>query len=658
MQIKSLTYPPAPSVPVKENVGGITYDDPYRWLEEESEEIQAWQDAEDALAEAYLRDWDGYESLKRHLSALAPSREVIAPLHHGPYWFRLEVPAGRGRAMLIVASVPGEQGRVLVDPNAMGDEQPHTIDWFHPSPDGSYVAFGLSAVGNEQSTLQVIETQSGQSLPARIPFTAHSIVVWLPDSSAFYYRGTAGNAQQNPQEYLYFHRLGETGQRAPEPIAYSELMCFPQIADDGRYVAVIMGELEPRPYWIKELPGGAWRPFLRDVEGMCYGVFAGDRYIAVDRGGFSRGRLISIPVATVDDRSTWRELIGESDAVLHGVSKVGDRLVLSELVDARSRLTITDLEGRRQGEIPLPGIGIAGPTGDSIIHVWTPMIIPSSGVGEVTFTFQTLTSSPASYRYDLDSGELEQILEPATQVGGMTVRFGFCASADGTSVPYYVLYRSDLDLSRPWPALVHAYGGFNYAFLPAFRSDLLAFARTGGIVALVCARGGSEYGTDWWRQGRMRHKQNTFNDVYAAVEQLIADGLTAPGRVGFVGGSNGGLLAGAAITQRPDLFGAVVPMVPVLDLMHLWRDEWLGRVCAMEYGDPRNPEEAAVLFAYSPYHNVRDGVSYPATLVVAGESDVRCPLWHSRKFVARLQNATSGDSPILLRVWKQTGHGT
>jgi prolyl oligopeptidase len=656
MTAETLSYPAAPERPVQETIGGIEFVDPYEWMEEDSPETLAWQEAQNDLAVRYLHSWPGYEPLKQRLAAYS-GRQVAAPHRAGDRWFRI-TPADtpEGRAVLRVAASPREEGRILVDPNAIEADAPVSLDWYFPSPQGTYIAYGLSQRGDEQSVLHVVEVETSRVLPDRIPETMQSTVAWLPDESGFYYAGTKGTG--SAAQRLFFHRLGEPNAEEPEPIENPNLFCRPATSDDGRYLVAGMGDLEPRPFYIKELPDGEWRPFLRDVPGIVAGTFVGDRFVAVERDGHPRGRLVSIPVATAADRWTWEELIPESDVVLQYVSRAGDRLLLSELVDASSRLSLAALDGTRLGVIPMPAAGVIALTGAGTIGAWAPMAYSSADHPEVTFVYQSLTVAPAVYQYNVETEDLERLSEPEAERSDLTVRQIWATSADGQQIPFYAVYRDDLDLSEPRPALMHAYAGFNYALMPAYFPHFLEVADAGGVFLLVNARGGSEFGAGWWRGGRKATKQNTFNDVFAAAEKAVGIGLTTHDRLAFEGASNGGMLAGALITQRPEYFAAVVPNVPLLDLLRVDRGTYGGMASAMEYGDPDDPEEAAILFAYSPYHNVTPRNSYPATLIFAGVSDARCPIWHSRKFAARLQAATASDEPVLLRAFEDVGHGT
>jgi prolyl oligopeptidase len=653
-------YPDAPRRPVTETIGGITFDDPYRWLEDESDEARAWQAAQNALAEQTLRGWPGYTGLVDALTEGSQALQIFAPQQHGTRWFGLAQLDPDGMPALVVADAPSVPGRVLIDPNAPSREHPVSLDWHFPSPDGRYVAYGLSEGGNEQSVLHVLEVDSGRVLDERIPHTTFADVAWLPDASGFYYTyrppahasGIAGLANE-----LRFHRIGDREDDERVPVDGRDGVLRPQVSDDGRYVAALGGHLEDRPDYLLDRAGdGAWRPFLRDAQDNYAGVFVGDEYVAVTTDGAPRGRLVAIPVASAADRATWRELVPESEAVLISVAHVAGRLVLGELVNATARVRTLDLNGRVTAELPLSGAGVVGTTSGTGARFGYPMVLENKEARSLTFVYQSLSAAPALYEYRLDDGTLSRLSEPAAEHPDWVQRQAFCTARDGARVSLFVVEREDIEPGSR-PTIVHAYGGFNISLLPGYFDEMTPVIQAGGRFVLVNARGGGEFGREFWHAARFERKQATFDDVYAAAEWLIEQGLTTPAQLGLYGGSNGGLMAAVAANQRPELFGAVVALVPILDLMRL-SDMPMGAIGFSEYGDNRNPEHARFLYAYSPYNNVREGQPYPAFLLLAGENDVRCPIGQCRKLVARVQAETATERPILMRIVEDMGHFT
>jgi prolyl oligopeptidase len=340
--------------------------------------------------------------------------------------------------------------------------------------------------------------------------------------------------------------------------------------------------------------------------------------------------------------------------VPRAVIVIGDRIVLCETADASVRFRLFQLDGTPDGEVPVEPYGSS-----SIAYVMRRF----ENSNELTFFHNTFTRAGTDYHFDLATRELTVVGEPGQRLGELSVSQRFATAKDGTRLPYFVVHREDLDTSQPQPTLINGYGGFNVSLLPSFVGPMEPFLRAGGIFILATLRGGAEYGREWYNAGRLHKKQNTFDDLFAIAEGAIAAGITSPDRLAFKGDSNGGLLAGAAIVQRPDLWRVVVAGVPILDMMELLRGDdpvtaGIRAIFMEDYGDPTNPEDAPINFAYSPYHNIREGVAYPAVLQTFGEKDLSCEPFHGRKFTARIQAATSSGQPILMRVWRNTGHGS
>jgi prolyl oligopeptidase len=633
----------------------VVFDDPFRPLEDDTPETRRWQDQQDAVATTRLRTLPGIERL--HDAALARQREslVFAPARYGRRWFRLAAGRSGTKPVLAVASDPDDPGRVVVDPVARPGTEV-SLDWFSPAPNGEYVAVGLSQRGDEQSVLHVLEVESGRELAEPIPHASFGVVAWLPDSSGFFYNAGLAPDTEQPQKHIFFHRLGDerAAQPEPAPVREDEEFVFPQVSSDGRWVFAVSSEVEPRPDSIRELDGGEWRPFLLEFPGTFAGFVHGDRYIAVTTDGAPRGRLVSIPLEAEPARSTWRQLVPEGEGVMRSVCVAGGRLALVDLVGTRSRIRIFALDGELEHEVPLPGEGTVGMGPARAQAMIEPMI--SADDDALLFVFSTFSRAPSLFRYALEERRLEEVSTAAHEIPGLVSELRSCTSTGGAEVSYWLARRADAERAGPTPALIFGYGGWNIAWgLPSYLAELTPFVEAGGALVFPHLRGGGELGESQWHDGRLERKQHTFDDLYAVAEALIADGVTATDRLGVVGASNGGLLAGAAVTQRPELFRVVVPLVPLLDLMRHHRDPYVAEF-AVEYGDPADPELAPVLRAYSPYHNVRDGERYPATLIVCGDSDIRCPAWHGRKFAARLQQATSSGRPVLFRLLADAGH--
>jgi prolyl oligopeptidase len=615
-------------------------------------ESKEWQDAQSAAAAEYLAGLPGRDGLTerivRHLFDIRRSPSV----RRGPRWFQTTVLDPQAEhPVAVVRDSPNGEPRVLVDPNELSAKrgEPVSLAWTEPSPDGSLLAYAVSASGTEVYELSVIDVTTGEVLPERLPWSPMG-VSWLPDNSGFWLssREFVDGAMQVP---VYRHVLGEPPEAAvPTPAG----LMFPQpaVSPDGRYVVLTEGNTEPRMDWI--FAGGHFEPFLKDIPGGIAGQFLGDDLIALVDDGAPRGRLVRIPVATASDTSTWTELVAESEDVLRYVDLVDGVIVLGYLRGAAARIRLLNADGAPLDEVALPGDGAACVLAVGAAHPLIPMF--KTGDDEISFVFSTFDLSPTVYRYVISEKRLEVVGAQPVEIEGLVVSTIAAVSADGVEVPAHVVHRADLDVSVPQPTLVYGYGGFNLAYLPSHLGEYAAWVEAGGIYVLAHLRGGSELGTEWWLGGRREHKQNTFNDLYAVAEHLIATGRTTSAQLAVKGESNGGLLTGAAIAQRPDLWAAVVSDVPIYDLLGMVRDPLTFAIGQVEYGDPANPVEAEWLRAISPVENVQPA-SYPAILVTAGENDPRCPTWHARKFVDLVQRAQIGDAPVLLRVYGGQGHG-
>ena len=657
-----LDYPETRRESVTETMGGVTFDDPYRWLESETDEVRDWQAAQNRLAEETLRSWPGFEEVRKAVERLSVDTRVFAPRASGGKWFQHWLPTPESdQPALVVRDHPSAPPRILLDPNQLSAERgmPVSADWFTPSPDGRIVGIGLSEAGDEQSVLHLVDVESGELLDDRIPFMGSGAVAWLPDASGLYYNGGLGPQSVTMDRRIFFHKVGSPvpGLSDYEDLDLVGAMVVPQVSDDGRYVAAISGDYRIRPYFYLDRDAGkGWQPLLKDLDGLHYlGFFDGDEYVALTTDGAPLGRVVTIPLATPTERGTWRELVPESEANIRGLARASkSRFLVADLVDARTRIRVFERDGTALDDVPLPGPGVFV----AAIHWATFGGVSSPDSAVVSLAYTAVDTSPAVYLYDLDSRTLEEHTPPAHRASGIVTRQEFAESADGTRVPMTVVHREDLPNARPQPALIYAYGGFNIPHLASYSPMHLAFVESGGVLVLPNLRGGGEYGEAWWEAGRRANKQNTFDDLYAVAETLVDSGIAQRGRVAVEGRSNGGLLTGVAVTQRPDLWAAVVSIVPIYDLFRtVLLDPYGSYATTYEYGDPRVPKEAEWLIKYSPYQNARGETAYPATLISAGGNDVRCPPWHARKLAAALQAAAAADNPVLLRVHQGIGHG-
>jgi prolyl oligopeptidase len=611
--------------------------DPFRALELESEATLRWQAEQNEAADRLLRDWEGFGPLRDAVARHLARTTVTAPVRRGPHWFRVE------SGPLVVADSPTGAGRVLVVP---GDA---SLDWFFPSPRGTLVAYGISFDGDEQSLLHVVETSTGRVLEDRIPFTSNATVAWLPDESGFAVNAGTAPDFEDVEKGLLVHRLGQGLPSAPEPVAVREPYCvYPQVSDDGRFLVAVTSEVEPRADWIRGLPDGDWRPFLLGVEGTCNGVFDGESYVAVCTEGTPRGRLVRIPLAAAHDRATWVDLLPESELVLRFVQRAGDLLVVSALREACSVLLVVTPGGLVE-EVELPAEGLVsgraayGLSQPATAHDGAGVAVDEEGF---SFVLSAPDRSAGLYRYDRGSRRVAEVRAPEQRFPFVVTRLTATAP-DGVRVAYEVVRRADLE-PIGLPAVVYAYGGWNVALAAGSLGANAPLVEAGAAFVLAHIRGGGEEGTGFHRDGALERKQHSYDDLYAVAADIGRRGIADPRRIAVLGGSNGGLMVAVAVTQRPDLWCAACSLVPVTDMLRYHLSPY-GETGLREYGNPADPADAEVLRAYSPYHNVRRGTLYPPTLVVAGANDMRCPAWHARKLVARLQAEGAG-GPFLLRV--------
>lgn len=620
-------------------------------LKEETPETLSWQSARSATAETHLAGLPAREEFARRVEALLADGLHHPVVRRGDRWFQqAAVDRTADQPVIVVRDSPAGTPRVLVDPNALSAQGdiPLALGDMVPSPDGRLLAFTLTSAGAEISELGILDVETGEMLPDRIDGSVNHIC-WGPDSLSFWFSGR----EVIDGRFEFPVRQHHVGGDTDAPLTLPSGIMDPVViaSQDGRHISIRTGNTEPRFDWI--IRDGKVVPFLRDLPGGFVGEFHGDDFLAIVDHGAPRGRLVRIPVDTASDIDTWTELVGESEEVLRRVAVVDGVIVLGSLREAASRLRLLDLDGGELESIDLgePGTISMYPIGAS--HPALAMF--AVGDGEISFVRSTFSSSWATYRYLIGERRLELVVPAEVVIDGLVVTTVSATSSDGAPVTAHVVHLAGLDRSVPQPTLLYGYGGFNVSYLPALDASFSAWMQSGGVFVLSHLRGGSEFGAQWWRQGMRETKQRTFDDLYAVAEQLIADGWTTREQLVAKGESNGGLLTGAALVQRPDLWAAVVSDVPILDLVNYDRDPLTYAIGRGEYGDPSVPIEQEWLRAISPAHNVRPA-DYPATLITGGANDPRCPVWHIRVFVDELERAQQGSAPTLMKVYAGQGH--
>ena len=632
--------------------------DPYRWLEDgESEETVAWTDAQNARTRAVLDALPSRPALQARLLELLRVGSVGSLEVGGARVFSLEREGDEEQAVLVVRSAddPQRPPEVLVDPARLAADQAAAIDWFSPSPDGRLVAYGISEAGSERGTLRILDVDTGEALPDAIPHVRHPSPAWLPDGSAFAYSrlpdpATVDRGEEGYWETLWWHQVGQPGREADELVLGDlDRTALPvaTISPDGRWLALHVHLMPTRTdVVLLDRLSGDRTTVVEGQEASTWCRIVGDRLYAVTNLGAPRGRVVRASVHA-PAAEHWETIVPESEAVIEGAVVAAEWLLVASTEHAVSRLHRHRLDGSGPEQVALPEMGsVVGLDAD-----------PRADRAFLTFT--SFTRPSGLWRWTPAGGvePWSRFPSPVDPGAFVTEQVRY-ASTDGTAVPMFVVRASGTVPSPATPTVLSGYGGFAIPSTPGFSVGLVAFCEAGGVYAAPGIRGGGEYGEEWHRAGMLDRKQQVFDDFAAAADWLFAEGRTSPQRLAVRGGSNGGLLVGATITQRPELCRAALCAVPLLDMLRYHRF-LIGALWVPEYGDPDDPEQFAALAAYSPYHHVVDGTAYPAMLLLAAESDSRVDPMHARKFAARLQAATSApdERPVLLRVERRAGHG-
>jgi prolyl oligopeptidase len=662
-------YPDAARDDVSEDLHGHTVSDPYRWLEDnDSEQTQAWSAAQDALLAETMSDVSGHERLLERVATLLGAGVVSAPAWRGERPFFIRRTAEQEHAVLLTVDLDGTE-RVLVDPMALDATGATTLDGWQPSKEGDLLAYQISAGGTEESELLVMETATGRRVDGPIDRTRYSPVAWLPGGESFYYVRRLADADVPADETQYhrrvwLHRIGSDP--ADDVMVFGEGMDKTSyygvsVSMDGRWMSIgaSSGTAPRNDLWLADLTSSSLEaPELRVVqEGVDASTSLhvgrdGRAYLFTDRDSPRNRLAVTSPDSLEFD--SWTDLVPEDDeavlegyAILDGPELGAGVLLCSWTRHAVGEVTVHDLQtGERSGSVPLPGLGTV-----------TALSERPEGGHEAWLGYTDHVTPSSVYRYDALTGQTSLwATAPGTvdvpEVHAQQVEY---TSTDGTTVRMVVIGpHKDPDVPRP--TVLYGYGGFGVSLTPSYSAGVLSWVEAGGVYAIANLRGGSEEGEAWHRAGMRDNKQNVFDDFHTAAERLIADGWTTSEQLTISGGSNGGLLVGAAMTQRPELYAAVVCSAPLLDMVR-YELFGLGESWNDEYGRAADPEEFGWLLSYSPYHHVRDGVDYPATLFTVFDGDSRVDPLHARKMCAALQHATSGTRPIVLRRERDVGHG-
>jgi prolyl oligopeptidase len=670
-------YPPARVDQLVETLHGVPVADPYRWLEDaDSPETRAWVDAQNALTRSML-DGPQRDALVRELTALFNYPRTTMLVRRGQRYFVVHNPGLLNQPRLYVQGDepslrPGaRQARVLLDPNELAADGTTALTAIEPSPDGRLLAYALSEHGSDRQAIRVLDAETGAHRADVLRHVKFASIAWTRDGAGFYYLRfpEPGSVPPEDEQYfgrIYFHLLGDP--QSADKLVFGtpdrkEVVPMADVTASGRWVVITAqrGASDDSEIHVidRDAPSPAPRPVLTGFD-AAYDLIeeAGGRLFFRTTKDAPCGRIIALNPdnAPGGAAADVQEIVPESAHRLSGAVMAGDRLVATYLVNASDRLVLFDLEGSPKGEIPLAGRGSivaidAQPDDDEVRFVFTSFTQPPR---PMTFRLKAAAVRPGRFRPETEEAAEEEI-EGERETPDYETTQVWYPSRDGTRVSMFLVHRKDLRRDGKRPVLLSGYGGFNISRTPAFDPGNFPLLDRGGIFALANLRGGGEYGEEWHRAGMLDRKQNVFDDFVAAAEYLIAEGYTPPGRIAIEGGSNGGLLVGAAMIQRPDLFGAVLCRVPVVDMLR-YQLFTVGRFWIPEYGSADDPSQFAYLLKYSPYHNVRTDVRYPPTLIMTADTDDRVAPGMAKKFAARLQAAGGGD-PILIRVETKAGHG-
>jgi prolyl oligopeptidase len=659
-----ITAPPKAKVDVvEETINGHKIGDPYRWLEDASSaESQEYVQQELAYTRSLLDPLAGRDQIHQRLTQLLSIGTIGTPQIGGPYFFYTRREGTQNQPVLLVREGLHGKDRLLVDVNQMSADGTVALDWWFTSDDGKYVAYGTSPSGSENSTLHLIETASGKLLPDTIEETRIAQVAWKKDNSGFYYgrnpkKGDVSAGDEVYYLHIFYHALGTDpakdaliwGEgRKKEEILVSQLP-----DDDDRWLLLTAyeGSAGKNDLFLQDLK--AKTPPLELTSGKDFHysaeIFRGKIYITTNEDA-PHFHLYAVDAAN-PTRPNWKEIIAATDGILQGTAIVDGKILAQYEKNASSQLKLFDLDGKPLGDIELPGIGSITGLGGR----WDRE--------ETFFDFQSFTVPPSVYQVELASRKTllwDKVDTPGIDPSAYEVAQLWYTSKDGTKVPMFVFHKKGLELNGKNPTLLTGYGGFNVSLTPSFVGGRYLWLEHGGVFAVANLRGGSEFGEDWHRAGMLDKKQNVFDDFIAAAQFLISDKITDKDHLAIQGGSNGGLLVGAALTQRPDLYRAVICQVPLLDMLR-YQNFLIAKFWVPEYGSAEDPKQFNWLYAYSPYHHVKPGTEYPAVLFMTADSDSRVDPMHAKKMAALMQaqaaNGQSRERPILLRIDTKAGHG-
>ncbi|MFC0170433.1 prolyl oligopeptidase family protein [Pseudoduganella danionis] len=656
----ALSYPVTRTVAQQDVYHGTTVADPYRWLEDaNSEETHAWVQQQNQLTQSYLGQIDARAAIRQRLTTLWNYERFSVPFKEGGRYFYSRNDGLQNQSVLYTMKSLADVPRLLLDPNTLAADGTVALAGLAVSPNGKYLAYSTAASGSDWNEIHVRDIDSGKDTNDHIKWVKFSQTAWLHDASGFFYSRydepteATKLAAVNYFQKLYFHKIG-TPQSADtlvyERPDHKDWGFSAEVSEDGHYLIIhgSQGTENKNRVFYKDLTRkGAPVVALLEEFDAAYSFIGNDGPVFLFRTerDAPRGRIVAIDIRK-PAVANWKQLVPESANTMVSASLVNNQLVIDYLSDAHSLVKVFDLKGKPLHDIELPGIGSAGGFGGK------------RGDSETFYSYTSFTTPTTIYRHDLKTNKSSVYRQPRVDFdpSAFEVRQEFYTSRDGTRVPMFIVAKKGLKHDGSNPTYLYGYGGFNISLTPAFSVANLAWLEMGGVYVVPNLRGGGEYGEAWHAAGTKLQKQNVFDDFIGAAEWLIEHKITTPAKLAIGGGSNGGLLVGATMTQRPELFAAAIPQVGVLDMLRFHKFT-IGWAWTSDYGSSDNPDEFKALLKYSPLHNLKQGGCYPATMITTADHDDRVVPAHSFKFAAAAQAAQGGAAPILIRIDSKAGHG-
>lgn len=659
-QNDSFNYPKPRRGDQVDDYHGVKVADPYRWMEEtESAEMRQWIEDQNKITFDYLGKISQRETIKNRLTEIWNYERYSAPSKIADGFYIYSKNDGlQNQSVLYRSSSINDQGAVFFDPNKLRADGTAALGGSSFSDDGKLWAYGVSQAGSDRTEWFVMDTATGKLLPDTLTPNRQGGIAWLKDNSGFFYSrfpdAVAGAELKGAAKFqkIYFHKLGTP--QSDDFVVYErpedgELFIGGGVSEDGNWliISVSKGTERMNMVYFKNLTMSKAPiiPLVADRKNN-YSFIGNDEstfYFRTDRDA-PRGKVVKVDALASEHK--WEDVIPQSADTLNNVQFINDQFVLNYMKDAATAIKIYETSGKFVRDVALPGVGTAGGFGGR------------RSDSETFYTYSSFNAPPTIYRYDMKSGKstLFQQAKVKFDPSAYEVKQVFYNSKDGTRVPMFLTYKKGIKLDGNNPTLLYGYGGFNIPQTPGFSVARIAWLDMGGVYAVACIRGGSEYGKDWWMGGSRLNKQNTFDDFAWAGKWLIANKYTSTPKLAIQGGSNGGLLVGAVLNQNPELFGAAIPQVGVMDMIR-FTEFTVGAAWKSDYGDPKNAQDFKVMYAYSPYHQAKPGTKYPPTLVTTADHDDRVFPAHSFKYTAAMQHAQAGKAPVLIRIQVRGGHG-